>query len=234
MNGITRTLNWLGFHALLIAGAVLHWLQARTVQWRLIAWAALSFAGVVLGWRFFPRYYFQLLPVAVIAASAGFAAMKRRYAWVLLLLLVPAVRFGPRYVALAAGNAENWADTAMDRESRRAAAIAAPQPGDTLFVWGFRPDLYVDTGLPAATRFLDSQALTGVPADRHLTQSTPVVSNTRAAREELARSRPTVIIDGLSLYNPNLSISNYPELRQWLTQYKEAGRTGNVIIYRLR
>ena len=46
--------------------------------------------------------------------------------------------------------------------------------GDTLFVWGYRPEIYVYTGLPAATRFLDSQPLTGVPADRHLTQSEPV------------------------------------------------------------
>ena len=234
LNGITRTANWLGFHAVLLAGIAMGWLRARAIEWKMAAWVLLSLAGVSLGWRFFPRYYFQLLPVLVIAAAAGLATMKRQHAWILLLLVVPFARFGPRYYLLAAGQSANWPDTAMDRESKRAAALANPQPGDSLFVWGFRPDLYVDTAIPAATRFLDSQALTGVPADRHLTQSTPVVNNTAAARTELARSHPTVIIDGLSLYNPALAIDRYPELRPWLAQYREVGRTGNIIVYRLR
>jgi hypothetical protein len=234
MNGISRTANWLGFHAILPAGILLEWLRTRKSAWKMAGWVLLSLAGVTLGWRFFPRYYFQLLPVLVIAASAGLATMKRQYAWILLLLVVPFARFGPRYYLLATGKSANWPDTAMDRESKRAAAMANPQPGDSLFVWGFRPDLYVDTHIPAATRFLDSQALTGVPADRHLTQSTPVVNNTAAARAELARSRPTVIIDGLSVYNPALAIDKYPELRPWLAQYREVGRTGNIVVYRWR
>jgi hypothetical protein len=40
-------------------------------------------------------------------------------------------------------------------------------------------------------------------------------------------------LDGLSLYNPRLAISNYPELREWFAQYREIGRTGETIVYRL-
>jgi len=129
----------------------------------------------------------------------------------------------------------NWNDLALDRDSREASRIAlgmAP-PNGSLYVWGYRPEDYVYTGLRPATRFLESQALTGVPADRHLTQSTIVLTaGTHDAREELARSRPDVLIDGLSLYNPALSMDRYPELRGWLAGYREVARTKGSVIYR--
>ena len=123
----------------------------------------------------------------------------------------------------------------MDRDSRAAAALTRQlaQPGDTLFVWGYRPEIYVYTQLPAATMFLDSQPLTGVPADRHLTQSEPVETEAaRARRFELARSQPTFVLDGLSAYNPRLAIANYPELRAWFANYHEVARTSQTAIYR--
>jgi hypothetical protein len=99
-------------------------------------------------------------------------------------------------------------------------------------VWGYRPEIYVYTGLRPATRFLDSQAMTGVPADRHLTQSIVVLTKgTREAREELARSRPDVLIDGLGLYNPALTMDHYAELRPWLAEYREVARTKGSVVY---
>ena len=198
-NGLLRSAHWLGFHAALVIGAVwFWWCDAKAGRARWAAWAVISAAAVAAGWRFFPRYYFQLLPLAVLAGARGLSLMGRRRALAVgALLLVPLVRFGPRYALLAgdliAGRPHAWVDTGMDRDSRRAAQLARQwsTPGDTLFVWGFRPELYVYTGLPAATRFLDSQPLTGVPADRHLTQSQPVEGeSTLARRAELARTHP--------------------------------------------
>jgi hypothetical protein len=149
------------------------------------------------------------------------------------LLLIPLARFGPPYLTALRG--AEWRDTAMDRDSRAAAALTLQlaEPGDTLFVWGYRPEIYVYTQLPAATMFLDSQPLTGVPADRHLTQSEPVETDApRERRSELARSRPTFVVDGLSAYNPRLAIANYPELRQWFANYREVARTSRTVIYR--
>jgi hypothetical protein len=241
-DGVIRTAAWLGFHAALVVAAFWWLRQSRAcaMRWKLLAWAALSLAAAVVGWRFFPRYFFQFLPVLVIVASRGMVLLGRKRALALVLLLIPLVRFGPRYVMLArdlaAGRPHVWNDVAMDKDSRAAALLARQfsHPGDSLFVWGFRPDLWVYTGLPAATRFLDSQPLTGVPADRHLTQSAPVASDfTRANREELARARPSIVIDGLSLYNPALAMDRYPELRPWLAQYQEVARTPTTVIYRL-
>ena len=228
-NGVLRTANWAGFHAALILGAVVFWWRER--QWKFLAWALVCYAGVVLGWRFFPRYFFLLLPALVIAAARGFSLVRSRVltAMALVCLCVPLVRFGPRYTAL-----KNWGDLAMDRDSQEASrlALSLARPNSTLYVWGYRPEIFVYTQLKPATRFLDSQALTGVPADRHLTQSTVVLTaGTHEAREELAHSKPDIVIDGLSAYNPALSMNAYPELRPWLAGYQVSGRTSSTVIY---
>ena len=250
-NGILRTLGWAGFHAAIVTAAAWCWIKRPyrsrdhegavagiiaeprpSVRW--LAWLVISFAGVAAGMRFFPRYYFLLLPVVVMMAARGFALLKGRAQFIVwLLLLIPVIRFTPAYVTAARGG--DWRDTAMDRDSRAASALVRgmAKPGDTLFVWGYRPEDYVYTRLPAATTYLDSQPLAGVPADRHLTQSTPVETEApRARRAELTRSAPSFILDGLGLYNPRLAIGNYPDLREWLSNYREAGRTGGTVIYR--
>jgi hypothetical protein len=231
-NGIVRTLDWLGFHAALAAaGMVLA--ARREVSLRWIGWVFISLAGVAAGLRFFPRYYFLLLPVLVLMAARGFSLLGRKCALAAgLLLIVPLARFGPPYLTALSG--AEWRDTAMDRDSRAAAALTRQlaKAGDTLFVWGYRPEIYVYTPLPAATMFLDSQPLTGVPADRHLTQSTPVETReSRARRAELAASRPTFVVDGLGEYNRRLAITQFPDLRAWMAAYREVGRSAGSVIY---
>ena len=237
-NGIIRTANWSGFHLILIAGSIAVW--SRRVHWKMTVWAALCYCGVVLGWRFFPRYFLLLLPVLAVTAAWSLARLRSRTLIILgvLALAVPLIRFGPRYVTLGNdylhGRQSQWSDLALDQDSREAARLALQHAGSgaTLYVWGYRPELYVYTRFRPASRFLDCQALTGVPADRHLTQSIVVLAKgTREARETVARSLPDVVIDSLSLYNPALSPDHYPELRPWFTGYQEAARTKGSIIY---
>jgi hypothetical protein len=239
--GFARTLSWAGFHsALAIPAAWFWWKDRDSDRWRFALWAMISLAAVAAGWRFFPRYYFMLLPVAALAASRGAVLLGRKRLVVLVLLLAPLARFGPRYAVLAAdltaGRPHQWSDIEMDADSRAAARILAPVagPGDTLFVWGYRPDLYVYTRLPAATRFLESQMLSGVLADRHLFDTTPIPAPwTAAHRAELARTRPAFVVDGLKLYNPRLALDAYDDLRPWLAQYREVARTRGCVIYRI-
>jgi hypothetical protein len=240
--GLTRTLSWLGFHAALAAGAAWFWWKGRDPdRWKFAAWSLAALVAVAAGWRFFPRYYFQLLPAMTLAAARGFWVLGTRRAVLLLLLLIPLARFGPRYAQLAqdlaVGHPHEWRDLAMNRDSREASEIIlrTARPGDTLFVWGFRPDLFAYTRLPAGTRFLECQPLTGVFADRHLAQSASLEPEwTRLNRKELAATQPAFVVDGLSLFNPSLSMQNYEELRGWLAGYEEAGRTRHTIIYRRR
>jgi hypothetical protein len=231
-NGVVRTLNWAGFHAGIVVAAALVW---KEIAARWAVWLGLSAIGVAAGFRFFPRYYFQILPVVVLLAARGFAQAPLRV-WRMyvpaLLLVVPLVRFAPTYFAAAHGG--EWRDTAMDRDSRAVAAKlkGAAQAGDTLFVWGYRPEIYVYSHLQAASRYLDSQPLTGVPADRHLTQSAPVeTEGARARRGELARTQPEFIVDGLGVYNPRLAIGAFEDLKAWMANYREVARSGQSVVY---
>jgi len=237
--GLTRTLNWAGFHVALVAGAAVALWKEREERWRFAGWMLLALAGVALGLRFFPRYYFLLLPAMALAAARGWTLIAHKraaVAAVILLLALPLARFGPRYITLFRGD-QNWSDTRMDRDSRQAARrlLALSKPGDTLFVWGFRPELFAYTRLPAGTRFLESQPLSGVFADRHLFQTAAVAEDfVRPNRQELTAARPTFVVDGLGPLNPKLALAAREDLRGWFAQYQEVARTELSIIYRLR
>ncbi len=238
---VAETLGWLGFHAVLMIGAVAFW-RGEKDRRGLAIWAGVSLIAVAVGWRFLPRYFNQLLPPLTIIAARGIALWRERrilFAALIVAMIVPMVRFGPRYIELAMDNLEGrahvWIDVAMDQESRRTADLVRAQmsDGDTMFVWGYRPNLFVYTRLPVASWLWDSQPLTGVPADRHLSDATPVAPDwARENRLQLIQTSPTFLIDGLSAYNPKLDIHNYPELADWLRRYCVAGRAGATTVYR--
>jgi hypothetical protein len=233
--GLMRTLNWAGFHCSLVAGAAYSFWKEK--NWRMAGWLLLSAMAVAAGWRFFPRYYFQLVPVLALMAARGYVLLGRRRVLLLLMLLIPLVRFGPRYVTLANDllhdRPTEWSDLVMSQDSR-AAADRIDRDG-TLLVWGYRPDIFAYTRMPVGSRFLDSQPLTGVLADRHLTSSDAVAPELAARnRQELIQTRPTWIVDGLGPLNPALAITNYPDLREWLANYRKVGSTRYATIYRLK
>lgn len=235
--GFVRTANWAGFQAALIVGAAFALWKEDRWRWKMAAWLLLSLAAVAAGWRFFPRYYFQLLPVMSLLAARGYTLLGRCRVIMLALLLIPLIRFGPRYVMLANDLAHhrqsNWSDLALNQDSKAASDQIANT--GTLLVWGYRPDVFAYTRMPAGSRFLDSQPLTGVLADRHLTSSTPFAPEWAARnRRELIATDPTWIVDGLGPLNPALAITNFPDLREWLEGYREVGRTRFSIIYKLK
>jgi len=262
LNALRRTLDWLGFHAALVIGAAyVAWKERNRATLFLAIWAALSLMAVLSGLRVFPRYFLQLLPVAVLAFSRGATVLfspgstgashvgqavspanpRRRRAVALtaitLAALIPLIRFAPRYILLALHGPANWRDASLDLDSREAAAWLNQHKhaGDTLQVWGYRPDIYVYTRLPYASRFGDSQPLTGVPADRHLTDARPLVPAWAARnRQELITATPTFIVDGLGPMNPRLAITRYPDLSAWLAQYQPVHRTALAVIYEIR
>ena len=178
--------------------ARLIYLVARTA-WKFVVWAALCYAGVVLGWRFFPRYFFLLLP-----APGRYPRPRMRSAR-------DACAFEPRSLLRRSRSSASRRATSPSPTgaTSRSTKTAAPprrsrsrhaRPGSTLYVWGYRPEIFVYTGLKPATKYLECQALTGVPADRHLTQSSVVLTagHPRSPRRTGGRSAPDILIDGLS------------------------------------
>ena len=147
---------------------------------------------------------------------------------------MPVARFGPRYVSLAgdliAGRPHSWSDLALAQDSERVSEALRAQPAGSLFVWGYRPDIFALTRRPAATAFLDSQPVSGVLADRHLKDSR-VSAPEWAARFEgsVEQARPDFIVDGLGRMNPAMTMP-----KTWLASYEAVADTGRSIVYRRR
>jgi hypothetical protein len=230
--------SWLGFHGALVIPALF------VRRPRLVIWLAISFAAACIGWRFPPRYLNQIFPPLVILAAGGFAVLWRyRVARVLVAaaVLIPVIRFGPRYGTLLAedfrGVPHEWRDAALDRESREGASIVnrLAKPNDTIYIWGYRPNVVAYTRLPIAGQLWDSQPITLIPADRHFNFHASLDPAWAAEhQQELIRTAPTFIVDGLSMYNPDLDIHRFPALTEWFARYCEVGKAGRgMIIYRL-
>lgn len=172
------------------------------------------------------------------------------------LLLIPLGRFGPRYAILAGdlltGRPHQWADLALNQDSQAVATLlktsekTGTDPNSkgtdqisgrnlrptTLLVWGYRPDLFAYTRFLSATPFLDSQMLTGVLGDRHLTSAHVSIPEAAQYRADLVRGAPTFLVDGLGPLNPALAVDRYPELRDWLARnYHKVAETKYSVIY---
>jgi hypothetical protein len=232
---IVRTANWLGFHASLAIAAGVFWYRDRTANVRRLAiWTVLSLVAIGLGWRFFPRYYLQLLPALTVIAARGIGLAGTRTTILIgALLIIPLIRFLPHLVR----DPSTWTDLAMARDADRAADAVSglAHTGDTILVWGYRPEILVRTRMPLGAPFLDSQPLTGVLADRHLRLSEPTFPKVAALnRAKLREYRPTFVIDGLGPYNPALAIDRFGDLEGWLGQYQVVARTAGCVMYRLR
>ena len=125
-------------------------------------------------------------------------------------------------------------------------AMRAPRepagPEDYLFVWGYRPEIYYFSGLVPATRYLSTQPLTGVPADVHYFSDTyrSVLDSlsTATAREQLVKdleaTKPKYIVDELGMFNADLSINSYPELKELMEGYKATGPVARFMVYTRR
>lgn len=243
VEGLRRTFNWAGFHVAILAAAACALSRERDRRWRLLGWIAISLASAWMGWRFFPRYFFQLLPALALPAARGFSLAPPRWrAALIALLAIPLVRFLPAAAQLAAetihGQPHASRDLALFEDSRRAVKLVANAPADarTALVWGYRPELYALSGLAPGTRFLDSQALSGVIADRHLTNSRQTFPElSRRNRKAVSAAKPPAwILDGLGPINGELSVFNPSTgLSAWRPLYTETGRTETVVVYSL-
>ncbi|BDC50244.1 hypothetical protein F183_A25600 [Bryobacterales bacterium F-183] len=204
INGWKQTAAWVWFHAALVVGAIV----AREPRW--LVPIAINAVAVVLGLRFFPRYYFQLLPLVAVVAARGVSLSKSWVRYVIVaLLLIPVVRFGR--VSPPANQLALYEDSV-------AAAAKLTDRQATLFVWGYRPDLLILTRMKLGAPYLDSQPVNGVLADRHLVSSKP---STEGRRSVIAAD---YVADGLGLLNPALAF------RQ--DGYEEFARTKFTVLYR--
>jgi hypothetical protein len=178
-------------------------------RWRELAAAtAGSMAGAFVGLRFFPHYLIPLyLPLAVAAAPSTAVALERAgrarrlaIAWPLVLL----VGFTAANFVLYRGDARVYEETrpVFRRVAERLRADPCGQ-GARLFVWGFAPQFYAESGLRPASRFVVPQAsLTGYVPGNRASRAGAVDRGSLVLAEhwdllmgDLERNRPAFVVD---------------------------------------
>jgi hypothetical protein len=241
----------------LVATAPLSWAgwRSRTLLgrswWTLAAAAAGSLAGAGLGFRFFPHYLVPLyLPLALAAAPATALWLEERgpaarvaLAWPLVLL----AGFTAANLFLYGGSSRVYEETrpVFRRVGERLRADACYGEGP-LFVWGFAPEIYVESGLRPASRYVMPQApLTGyVPGNRSIgsgvTSAPSLVRPEHRQRllSDLRRRQPTFVVDttpsGLHGWD-RYPLADFPELEAFVREgYQPVAVQDGVWIWRRR
>jgi len=213
---------------------------------------ALSLPAVFVGLRFFPHYFVQLyLPLALGAAPWTAAALqapvsragRAAVAWASLALAGFTVANGVLY----SGRVRVYEETRPLFQDVAARLRSDPcYRSGPLFVWGFAPQLYAESALAPATRFIVPQAsLTGYVPGNRASRSGAV--DTRAlVREDhwqlllgdLARRPPAFLLDtapsGLHGWGA-YPLADFPRLHAFVARgYDAVAIVDGVWIWRRR
>jgi len=198
--------------------------------------AVLALITAVGMYRFFPHYFVQVFPFAVLVAATELRASLERTG-----LLVFSAAFGTFLAAArTVGLEKPDGRVTYDKVQLRAAKYveATTKPTDSIVVWGFSPALYPLSHRKPAGRYVFSTYVTGyvpwfgLPIERELARAVP--GSMDAFLDDLEREKPSIVIDAGSvmILRPILV---YPKMTRWLAaNYCFEIRFGGFDIYRRR
>jgi hypothetical protein len=234
--------------AVSIAAAAAGWFRHRRTDGRLLLalWFLFGYFGASYSGRNFGHYFIQIIaPACLLAAWAGVDAWRalapRRERWrgradlavagraalvaaLVLGLAIPLVRFSGEIAGRTL-----WTErTAPPARVRLLAAIRErTAPGDSIFVWGYYPELYVLAPRRPASRYSNTNYLTGMlPWENHLpgidTSAHVVPGAWDVLMAELEASRPPLIVDtavGDHRSYAKYPIASFPRLQDFLDRH---------------
>jgi len=190
----------------------------------LLVWSATSLAGAASGGRGFDHYTIQCLPAfslaaaLVLAEAPGWAGSFRAG---LRLAFRPAVLVALTIAAVSIVwkplTARNTPHPPLDPALESAAFLRERTAAtDSLFVWGYNPDIYLYADRKPASRFVYCSFLTGlIPWTNLDPQKDTAYAIVPGAMEtllgELARNRPAAIVDCSP--GPHRNFHKYPITR---------------------
>lgn len=224
--------------------AAVRLLRRGTVDPRLLVvlWALAGYFGASYSGRNFGHYFIQiLLPASLLASYTVVDAWRRLtprtetlrdMAWAgrlavivvtSIALYLPLQRF---HRDLAWPNLWREAAPKVLQENMLAFIRGNSSPEDTIFVWGYFPEIYVLAPRQPATRFSNANYLTGLlPWENSAPEIDTSAHIVPGARElllqELENSRPALVFD-MSVGNHRdygkYPLTLFPELATWLHQ----------------
>ncbi len=231
--------------AVSIAAAAAGWIRRRRTDGRLLValWFLFGYFGASYSGRNFGHYFIQIIaPACLLAAWAGVdfwralaprlerwrgradlaAAGRAALAAALVVgLAYPLVRFGGEIAGLTL-----WDDRSAPPERARLleAIRKRTAPGEAIFVWGYYPELYVLAPRRPASRYSNTNYLTGMlPWENHQpgvdTSAHVVPGAWDLLIAELEAARPPLVVDtaaGDHRYYAKYPIAAFPRLQGFL------------------
>ncbi len=128
----------------------------------MLLWFFISILPIIVGGRIYFHYYFVILPPTAILFGMwwndrGYQMKK----WAKVLAIVWSIICVGGWTIYAStkpyrplGRKDQWVHAARYMNS-------ISKPDETLFIWGYCPQIYIQSGLPNATRFTTTDYLTG-------------------------------------------------------------------------
>ncbi len=231
----------------------LHAYQRSALPVTLSLLSVLSIIGARASMRNFDHYYILAVPwlgllAGLLVESAGLAAPARSSSLKLAYyaaILLPLVFLGEAAWARKGQNPMTWSaqrggmtDLATARRDPAACAFvrAHSRPDERLFVWGFRPELYITCGRLPASRYVFTTFPSGfVPWHWETSkeqEDTMVVPGSRELLiADLEATKPPILIDGAASIRGR-SFARYEPFASYLRQhYRKAAVVAGDDIY---
>ncbi len=134
--------------------------RVKPLMWWFVPITLTSMIAISLGGHYFSSYYMMILPFLVLIIAVFFAPVSK-YAF-----SSPFVAAGLWILTSAAGflsiNQAKLLQTSANNSRQMAREIErVSSPGDSLYVWGYVPELYPATGMIPASRFVTTSMIVG-------------------------------------------------------------------------
>ncbi len=247
--GIVNTLTFVGTCLPLLIGAIMAWADKGEIwngkmaeRTALLGLLVASAIGVVAGARFYPHYYVQLIPPLALLAASYYTRLWSRTIQPPNWLLRPGVTYAWLGLTIIAFSIKHWTGLAPRRAPSQSGQylLAHSDPGDRIFVWGQREDIYLDAHRRPACRYITTFPLTGYvfggPIPGLDTRSRILPGAWSTLEQDFTRHPPTYIVDvqpdPKSAYYP---VKDFPILARLLEErYQPVARTAEGVIYRMR
>ena len=247
--GIVNTLTFLGVCLPLVIGAILAcrdkdeiWAGKTAERTALLGLLAVSAIGAAAGARFYPHYYVQLIPPLALLAAPYYARLWSRKMQPPQWFLRPRVTYAWLALTIIVFSIKHWTGLAPLRAPSEAGRylFAHSDPANRIFVWGQRPDIYLDAHRRPACRYITTFPLTGYvfggPIPGFDTRSRILPGAWTILEQDFARHPPTYIVDvqpdPKSAYYP---VKDFPILAKLLAErYQPVAHTAEGVIYRMR
>lgn len=126
----------------------------------LVIWLLSSFVPVITGGRIYFHYYFVVIPAVCVVAAASLTLfnLNKYLKWGFILVgVIPVIGF------LIYDSYKPFRNPTIKDDWQYAVKYLQEngRAGDSLFIWGYCPQIYVESDLEVATRFTTADYLTG-------------------------------------------------------------------------